>query len=429
MENIPETTAQEELPSYENYYDSGQIYYELPEYYTERRPPPRRRSKILGPAVAILVICIMLAALLLTPLGKFLLGLLTPEEYRLYPESAKFTLQNHIIISSAPDYSFDLPVPLDLNTYEGRISQIVLSVNSTPPYATVSKYSRPWMVWYNTPNIRIYYYIKTYSIVWDYKAEDSGTVEDIPMSLIKKYNNSEWQGKNGRFKIDPSETEITRRANQVTVGKPTVYEKVKAIYDYIVANIVYVSGYQNFEPKDALTVLEEGSGDCDEQSFLFASMCRAAGIPAWLELGVFYDKGSGLWTGHAWTEFYLPFNSTAGESITVDVVNQQFMFRDCLRFSDYKDDGNGSHLEDYYTILTSGDLTQSYTTISYTEEGSIKVPVSVHGNFSFPEDCIFYIIVVNIRAQLIFGPSQKKLSKAKIRKYIRVLQDTPRNGP
>lgn len=61
---------------------------------------------------------------------------------------------------------------------------------------------------------------------------------------------------------------------------------------------------------DALAVIENGAGDCNEHAVLLAALARAAGIPAKIEAGLVYLNGRFYY--HAWNLLYL------GKWITVD---------------------------------------------------------------------------------------------------------------
>jgi hypothetical protein len=79
---------------------------------------------------------------------------------------------------------------------------------------------------------------------------------------------------------------------------------------------------------------------------------RAAGIPAWLAFGVLYDDVRGEWGAHAWAEVYMPLSAGTGGSVVVDVVNSEFLVRNCNRLEEWKSDGDGEHLSDYYHLLS-----------------------------------------------------------------------------
>ncbi|MCA8943905.1 MAG: transglutaminase domain-containing protein, partial [Planctomycetes bacterium] len=56
----------------------------------------------------------------------------------------------------------------------------------------------------------------------------------------------------------------------------------------------------------ALEVCRERAGDCSEHAVFLAALCRAAGIPARVVMGVLYVGG--IWGGHAWNEVWIDGN-------------------------------------------------------------------------------------------------------------------------
>ncbi|HUI27272.1 MAG TPA: transglutaminase-like domain-containing protein [Candidatus Kryptonia bacterium] len=67
---------------------------------------------------------------------------------------------------------------------------------------------------------------------------------------------------------------------------------------------------------NALQVLDERQGDCNEHAVLFAALARAAGIPTRVAAGVVYLDGAFYY--HAWDEVWL------GRWVSVDPVFNQF---------------------------------------------------------------------------------------------------------
>jgi transglutaminase-like putative cysteine protease len=66
---------------------------------------------------------------------------------------------------------------------------------------------------------------------------------------------------------------------------------------------------------DALSILENRVGDCNEHAVLMAALARAAGIPCRVEAGLVYLKGRFYY--HAWNLVYL------GRWVTVDALFDQ----------------------------------------------------------------------------------------------------------
>ncbi len=109
--------------------------------------------------------------------------------------------------------------------------------------------------------------------------------------------------------LGPIDGEVKKLSDKITVGKTTVLEKAKAIYDWTCENT-----YRNPETRgcgtgDVCRLLRKPGGKCTDISSLFIALCRAAGVPArevfGLRLG---KKAEEDITGyqHCWAEFYLP---------------------------------------------------------------------------------------------------------------------------
>ena len=92
--------------------------------------------------------------------------------------------------------------------------------------------------------------------------------------------------------IETTHTEVKRLAGEIVKDATNDWGKVKAIYDWVRANVRYEF---DEELKGALTALRAGHGDCEELTSLFIAICRANGIPA-----------RSVWIpGHCYPEFYL----------------------------------------------------------------------------------------------------------------------------
>ena len=190
-----------------------------------------------------------------------------------------------------------------------------------------------------------------YTKVWDIDASDSGYQPDIPGSLVLRQTGNEWEYQPGKWKIWPTNPQISAIAKSLTSNDASVIENLRSLYNYVNGEIAY-NTYSGSEPKACLDTLRDGVGDCDDQSILLISLCRAVGIPSWLAFGALYDSYLGDWGPHAWAEIYVPLASGGGEAVTVDSANSEFLVRNCNRYQEWESDGNGQHLEDYYHVIT-----------------------------------------------------------------------------
>lgn len=280
-------------------------------------------------------------------------------------------------------------------------------------------------------SITITYHFKTSKIEWDISIDKSGSINDIPRSAITRWGGDQWpvpnyQDQEGvdtdgdgiediddvddnddgiieKYRIEPGNEQIRSTlisilnkdglysgSNLNDIGHLNVYRVVKAIYDHIDDTCVYpdpmrdppkeieydrktYGGY----PKWATGTLDpdEGRprGDCDDQSILFISLCRAAGIPAMLQIGALYDPNRDHWEGHGWANVYMPYTQSYAEQkgidhVTpmVDIVNDKFKTRDPNRFSEWVDNGKKGYIDTETGEWVYSDLEKRYLAWEYT---------------------------------------------------------------
>jgi len=205
----------------------------------------------------------------------------------------------------------------------------------------------------------------------DFKIEDSGLVSDIPDDF-DIYLEDEWL-------IEPTNIDVQNLANQLSNGtEGNVMQILKNIFDYIESNYSY---QKSSIPKSCPDLIVGKVGDCDDFSILFSSIARAAGIPAWLELGIipaFIDTSKGCdlrdWGGHAWVNAVVPLTDGSITVVSIDLANSYFMWMPPYRISDWVDNGNGDDLDSYYYLFSSKGVNShaTYKENSYVSECSIE---------------------------------------------------------
>jgi len=130
-------------------------------------------------------------------------------------------------------------------------------------------------------------YLINSSLVVDY---------DRNSDLFKKYTQPEEL-------IQSNHPKIIEKAQNLTANKTDIHNKVYEIYSFVVKHLKYAIQEQE---QGALWALENGVGDCSEYSYLFVALCRAAGIPARIQVGfAFGSNYETLENGHMWAEYYL----------------------------------------------------------------------------------------------------------------------------
>ena len=82
--------------------------------------------------------------------------------------------------------------------------------------------------------------------------------------------------------VQSDSPEIVSKAQSITQGIMDIHDQVSKIYGFVTSHVRYSHEEQE---RGALWALTNGTGDCSEYSYLFVALCRAAGIPARLNVG------------------------------------------------------------------------------------------------------------------------------------------------
>ncbi|MBN2173789.1 MAG: hypothetical protein JW731_06645 [Bacteroidales bacterium] len=128
--------------------------------------------------------------------------------------------------------------------------------------------------------------------------ENVGSMDEIPADIKNKYLEN-----NDKYQFDDP---IIQNALKAAIGDETnPYWIFRKIFNYLIDHMYYemVGGWNT-----APTVLARGNGSCSEYSFVYISMCRAAGLPARYVGSVVVrgDYASMDDVFHRWVEVYLP---------------------------------------------------------------------------------------------------------------------------
>jgi len=301
------------------------------------------------------------------------------------PESIELTMVRNFTIylqdSGYSDYSLVLSKPGERPVWPQQDTnnwQTITDFSSNPQYEENDEGRMEWsnrIEGAQRDYIEIEYKVKVNTLRPDLKVEDSGNIEDIPEGY-DLYLQDEWL-------IEPTLPEIVELAEELSIGtNGNVIKILNNIYNYITFNYTYaVSSI----PKSCTESMTNGYGDCDDFSILFASIARAAGIPAWLELGripAFIDNRFGCdlrdWGGHAWVNAVVPLNDGSFTVVNIDLANSYFLWMPPYRVSDWVDNGNGDDLYTYYYLFSSkGTAKASYLENSYVSDcktvGNLKL--------------------------------------------------------
>lgn len=142
---------------------------------------------------------------------------------------------------------------------------------------------------------------------------------------------------------------VRKMAQGIVAGRKTTLEKARAIYDYVFDHMAYDKSGKGWGRGDTAYACEAGKGNCTDFHALFMSLCRASGIPAGFEIGLFapYGKGSGEALGgyHCWAFFRVPGKAW----VPVDIS-------EAWKNKDRKDYFFGAHTDNRVTLSVGRDL-------------------------------------------------------------------------
>ncbi len=109
--------------------------------------------------------------------------------------------------------------------------------------------------------------------------------------------------------LGPVTGSVKELSNRITKGKKTVYQKAKAIYDWICENMYRDPKTIGCGKGDVCRLLVTRGGKCTDISSVFVALARAAGVPARELFGIRLGKKPvqkiTKWQ-HCWAEFFLP---------------------------------------------------------------------------------------------------------------------------
>jgi hypothetical protein len=310
------------------------------------------KRRIAGVIVLIIVIVLVLLLIFSPAFQNFIYQTLLSPFAKKIPAYATFEIERTIEIDAnggvVNNFVVDTPLPVNLSD-NGHPLQTVNNLSFSPVYSAYGpRYGSPWVTWQEGTlqgqqkfYVTITYDIRADARVWSIDSSASDNVSAVPLSLRQAYLGDEWQ-------IYVSNPQIQAKAASIVGSEENVFTILNAINSWVTSNIAYPSVAENGLPQSSNETLSVRVGDCDDQAILFCALARAAGVPAWVQLGALYNSPESAWGRHSWVQAYVPLLGGGASLVTIDTVNKDFLVWEANRFADYTDDGNASHLQDYY---------------------------------------------------------------------------------
>jgi hypothetical protein len=160
--------------------------------------------------------------------------------------------------------------------------------------------------------------------------------------------------------IDPNNPQITQIADMVKTKSKTNNSLVvaKNLFVWLKTNTTYQAHLINQQLQSCQETLEKKTGDCDDLSFLYISLCRAVSIPARFIRGFLIDSQNSIRTitPHVWVEVFvggglgnngwIPVECAGSGNLDAE-VHQNFGVEDAHHLRLSVDDGSNESLERY----------------------------------------------------------------------------------
>ncbi len=176
--------------------------------------------------------------------------------------------------------------------------------------------------------------------------------------------------------IDPNDPDISNIAYQILfrAGTNNSFLVAKELFKWLKQYTTYNTHFDNDNVQIASYTLQCKTGDCDDLSFLYISLCRSLKIPARFIRGFLVEKNSAI--PHAWAEVFV--GSELGDDGWISVecagiansveseIHQNFGIEDVEHLRVFKDDGSNESLNIslsgvYYRMYSENRIIDAYS--------------------------------------------------------------------
>ena len=130
----------------------------------------------------------------------------------------------------------------------------------------------------------------------DVKAAGVGSYKNMNQNLYEKYTKAD-------SVVLSDEEKIVTLAAEITGKETNAYKKAQLIYQYMIEKYAVLDKVRKNDA-DPLDMLKKSNGDAYDYAVIFASLARAAGIPALVDSGILVAQDLTTQV-HWWNEIYL----------------------------------------------------------------------------------------------------------------------------
>jgi len=260
------------------------------------------------------------------------------------------------------EYILDLPDVLEGST---AITEVLMENKSTMVYHANNSMISWNITGKHTTNYRMGIAASITSrgfIIKDLKGSEADTIDNITVlhtDIIKKYTHS--QGNETTIFINPDDSSIKSTAQSIIDNMDTrnAFEIAKELFKWLKTHTSYKPHIGSEEVQPASTTFIKKTGDCDDLTFLYISLCRAVSLPARFIKGYLIEESQGEigCIPHVWAEVFVGGNlgwipvECAGEGKPEAEVDQDFGAEDALHLRLFIDDGSNESIRITFSNL------------------------------------------------------------------------------
>jgi hypothetical protein len=283
--------------------------------------------------------------------------------YKAHPTKVQYDLKYGYIIDCNGSGEYNINYDCDLpETLLGSISfdilhpydfkNIIIENNSIIKWNISGKNTNSYQLGINSSILSESF------IVSDLNGKNALSLQEIEKfypDYINKYCKP--QSDNNITYIDPYNSKIKTTAKNIMIqsNSNNSFILAKELFIWLKKNTFYKTHINNRNAQPSIMTYNLGSGDCDDISFLYISLCRSINIPSRFVNGFLLEEDNGIIsvTGHAWVEVFVGFGISNDGWVPVECsccanieteINQNFGVEDVSHLRLFEDNGTNESL-------------------------------------------------------------------------------------
>lgn len=289
--------------------------------------------------------------------------------YESHPTAMNYTVTYGYKINCTGQGKYSINCSLDIpEVIDGRIlSTDIHNVN----YQIVNLATNNMLRWdFNSSDNNEYELLLTANvkaesfITYDLNGPDALTIDQINKqypNFVNQFCNT--QSNETIVFIDPFDSDILETTSELYANAKTnnSFLVAKELFKWFKQHTTYKTHeLDDDEIQSAHTTFLRGTGDCDDLSFLYISLCRSLHIPARFIRGFLLDENS--ITQHVWVEVFvgggigrngwIPVECSGTSADAETEINQNFGIENAEHLRLFVDDGSNESLNISFSGLT-----------------------------------------------------------------------------